>query len=194
MASFAFAKSPNLLQPSRIDGYAPPALAIKICEPMQYSFTAVFGPFPGAACGSREAVSVATVGIPNTATVINSEETTQIDIVGCPEPLPVVSIDANQAPVKGSYVWTITRRMVAVGRKHADTAVTVAGPGSPTSETAVLALSAKHQAGSQPGAYAKFNQTIIVKRTKPSYDEKQHMYEVRGQMWASGENLGEQDL
>jgi hypothetical protein len=55
----------------------------------------------------------------------------------------------------------------------------VAGPGSATSEPAVLTLSAKHNAGSKPGAYTKFNQTITVKRTKPTYEGKDQQFEVR---------------
>lgn len=66
----------------------------------------------------------------------------------------------------------------ASGQKQADPAVTVSGPGSPKSEPALLTLFAKHNAGSKPGAYTKFNQTITIKRTKAEYNSKEETFEV----------------
>lgn len=182
MASFAFStESSSLVKPASIHGDAPPALAVKICEPKTYSFTAKFGPWSGpSCCGPKQAVSIATISLPQTATVISDEEKLHIDVTGCQQALPTLSIEASQHPVKGSFVWSLVRRMTPLGphRKHPDPAVTVAGPGSPHPEPAVLMLSAKHTAGSKPGSYAKFNQTITVKRTTPSYEGKEHRFEV----------------
>lgn len=183
MASFAFSKeSSTLVKPASIHGDSPPALAVKICEPKTYSFTAKFGPWSGpSCCGPKQAVSVATISLPQSATVISDEKKLHIDVTGCQQALPTLSIEASQHPVKGSFVWSVVRRMTPLGpfRKHPDPAVPVAGPGSPHLEPAVLMLSAKHAAGSyKPGSYAKFNQTITVKRTTPSYEGKKHSFEV----------------
>jgi hypothetical protein len=183
MASFAFStESSTLVKPASIHGEAPPALAVKICEPKTYSFTAKFGPWSGpSCCGPKTAVSVATVSLPQSATVITDEEKLHVDVTGCQQALPTVSIEASQHPVKESFVWSVVRRMTPLGpnRKHPDPAVTVAGPGSPNPEPAVLMLSAKHTTGGyKPGSFAKFNQTITVKRTTPSYEGKEHRFEV----------------
>lgn len=182
MVSFSFASEySSLLQPSSLDGDAPPALAVQICEPKDYHFTALFGPWSATgACGPRQARSVAAISLPHSATVISSEDKLDIDVVGCQEPLPTLTIDASQHPVKDAFVWSIVRKMkpVKASRKHPHPVVTVAGPESSCPEPAILTLAAKQNAGPHDGGYAKFNQTITVKRTKPKYDSKQQLFEV----------------
>jgi hypothetical protein len=180
MVSFAFSTaSSSNIKPASIDGLAPPALAVPVCSSKQYKFTANFGPWTGpGACGPREAVSVATASVPSTASVVNDENTLHVDIIGCPEPLPTLTLDASQQPVKGAYTWSIVRKMAPVGSPHPVT--TVAGPEESKPDPAVLVMSAKRTAGSHPGAYARFNQTIKVKRTKPSAYGKGSQFEVGG--------------
>jgi hypothetical protein len=178
MVSFAFSTaSSSQIKPASTDGLAPPALAIQVCNSKQYKFTANFGPWVGpSVCGPREAVSVATASVPSTATVVNDENKLMVDIIGCSEPLPTLTLDASQHPVKGAYTWSIVRKMSPVGSPHP--VVAVAGPEEPKPDPAVLLMSARHTAGSHPGAYARINQTIIVKRTRPSAYGKGNYFEV----------------
>lgn len=81
-----------------------------------------------------------------------------------------------QAKVKTTYTWSIIRRMKAVN-KHVRPVVTEAGPTKCTADPAVLALAAKYYPIPSPGAYAKFNQTITLDRSKPVHPDNK--YEVR---------------
>lgn len=161
----------TLLQPSSIDGYAPPALAVKICEPKHYSFTANFGPWTHyQGCGPRQGISIATVSIPETATVIHAEDKLNIDVVGCAQALPTVSVDASGSAIKGAYTWTLTRHMSPVG-KHAD---------KDYYSSSSLTVDAKHNKDADKDYYGKFNQTISVKRLNPAYGKGDaDQFEVR---------------
>lgn len=183
LVSFSFAQEYNsFLQPSKIEGDAPPALAVKLCEPREYHFTALFGPWSVTGpCGPREARSVATISLPYATTVISCEDTLNIDVVGCQEPLPTLTVDATQHPVQDAFVWSIVRKMTPVKakRKHQEPKMNVAGPDASCPDPAILTLAAKPNTGPHAGGYAKFNQTITVKRSKPKNDKKQQLFEVR---------------
>jgi hypothetical protein len=67
---------------------------------------------------------------------------------------------------------------VKAKRKHQEPKMNVAGPESSCPDPAILTLAAKPNTGPHAGGYAKFNQTITVKRSKPKSDSKQQLFEV----------------
>lgn len=96
LASFSFGSDKRLEQPSKVKGDVPPALAMRICEPREFVFTATFGSWTVKQCGLKEALATASISIPGQNQVNNKDDSLLIDVTGCPGPLPVVHLSASQ--------------------------------------------------------------------------------------------------
>lgn len=152
-----------------------PDTAVRVCDPVTYSFRAVYGPFKETQCGVQQAIIRAAVQGDSTDKSDNS--VTIFNVSGCPDALPLLSLaPATATQLVAGYEWSVERSLRPL-QTSASPVVSAAGPGPGLNKAPVAALSMQASSGS----IALFNQTITFRRSQaiPFVGDNQR-FQVKG--------------
>lgn len=172
----------TLLQPSSITGSMPPTpdQAVRVCDPVTYTFKALFGPFTENQCGVQQAIISAAVAVPGLQPEASDNSATIINVSGCPDALPILTLaPATATQITAGYEWTIERSMRPLGAAASAPVATAAGPGPGLNTPPVAGLTVSAASGS----VALFNQTIILRRSQAiPFTGSNQKFQVKGNL------------
>jgi hypothetical protein len=167
----------TLIRPASVSGSMPPNpdTAVRVCDPVTYTFRAIYGPFKETQCGVQQAIIQAAVQGDSSNKSDNS--VTIINISGCPDALPLLSLaPATATQIVSGYEWSIERSMKPLQTSNAPV-VSAAGPGPGLNTAPLAAVSVQASSGS----VALFNQTVTFRRSQaiPFVGDNQR-FQVKG--------------
>jgi hypothetical protein len=137
----------------------------------------MYGPFKETQCGVQQAIIRAAVTPQGEPTDKADNSVTIINVSGCPDALPILSLaPATATQIVSGYEWSIERSMKPL-QTSAAPVVSAAGPGPGlnTAPTAALSMTASS------GSVALFNQSITFRRSQaiPFVGDNQR-FQVKG--------------
>ncbi|WIA37975.1 hypothetical protein OEZ86_001351 [Tetradesmus obliquus] len=153
-----------LIRPASVSGSMPPNpdTAVRVCDPVTYSFRAMYGPFKETQCGVQQAIIRAAVAAQGEPTDRSDNSVTIINVSGCPDALPILSLaPATATQIVSGYEWSVERSMKPLQTSNAPV-VSAAGPGPGLNTAPVASLSMTASSGS----VALFNQSITFRRSQ----------------------------